>query len=162
MSPELKEALIIGIRLFINTTSACRRPLVEWQHLLGWINWGLNTFPLLKLGLQSSYEKIRGKLHVHTLIYLNKQVIRDLHWVADTLETSTGLFYFNTAEWSPANADVVIYCDVSLTGLGFYCPADSIAYHADIATTMPPQTIFYQEALTILSALTWALDSKLT
>ena len=92
MSLELKEALIIGIRLFINTTSACRRPLVEWQHLLGWINWGLNTFPLLKPGLQSSYEKIRGKLHVHASIYLNKQVIRDLHWVADTLKTSTGLF----------------------------------------------------------------------
>src|SRR5882724_4768227 len=58
MSPESKEALIIGIRLFIDKTSVHCRPLVEWQCLLGWINWGLNTFPLLKLGLQSSYAKI--------------------------------------------------------------------------------------------------------
>jgi len=93
MSPELKEALIIGIRLFIDTTSVHHHQLVEWQRLLGWINWGLNTFPLLKLGLQSLYAKIRGKSHAHASIYLNKQVISDLHWVADTMEMSTGLFY---------------------------------------------------------------------
>ena len=160
MSPESKEALIIGIRLFIDTTSVRRRPLVEWQRLLGWINWGLNTFPLLKPGLQSSYAKIRGKSHAHALIYLNKQVMSDLCWVADTMEASTGLFYFDATEWSPADAEVVIYCDASLTGLGFYCPADNVAYHADISATTTQKTIFYQEALAVLSALTWALDSK--
>jgi len=78
------------------------------------------------------------------------------------METSTGLFYFDVTEWSPAEADVIIYCDTSLTGLGFYCPADNIAYHMEVSTTMPPRTIFYLEALTILSALMWALDLKPT
>src|SRR5882724_7542868 len=99
MPSDSKEALIMAIRVFIDTSALRRRPLVEWQHLLGWINWGLNTFPLLKPGLQSSYEKIRGKSNAHASIYLNKQVIADLHWVADTMETSSGLFYFNATEW---------------------------------------------------------------
>jgi len=76
------------------------------------------------------------------------------------MEASTGLFYFDATEWSPADAEVVIYCDASLTGLGFYCPADNVAYHADISATTTQKTIFYQEALAVLSALTWALDSK--
>src|SRR5882724_4074751 len=75
MPPNLKDAPIIAIRIFIDTTESCRRPLVEWQCLLGWINWGLNTFPLLKPGLQSSYVKISGKSNAHASIYLNKQVI---------------------------------------------------------------------------------------
>jgi len=80
-----KDELSGAILKFIDTTSSHCRPLVEWQQLLGWINWGLNTFPLLKPGLQSSYSKIRDKSNAHALIYLNKQVLSDLHWVANTM-----------------------------------------------------------------------------
>src|SRR5882724_7110267 len=83
MPPDLEDALIIAICIFIDTTESCCYPLMEWQCLLGWINWGLNMFPLLKLGLQSSYAKISGKSNTHASIYLNKQVISDLHWVAE-------------------------------------------------------------------------------
>jgi len=44
MPPNSKDTLIIAIHVFIDTSSSRCRPLVEWQHLLGWINWGLNTF----------------------------------------------------------------------------------------------------------------------
>ena len=122
MPQELKDDIIIAILKFIDTTSSHCHPLVEWQWLLGWINWGLNTFLLLKLGLQSSYSKIQGKSNAHALIYLNKQVLLDLHWVSDTLDSSTNLFYFDVAEWFPSDMDMVIYCGVCLTGLVFYCP----------------------------------------
>ena len=71
------------------------------------------------------------------------------------METSIGLFYFNITEWSPPtlmSSFIVMH--------HFYCPANNIAYHMDISITMPPWMIFYQEALTILSVLTWALNSK--
>jgi len=48
MPAESKNELIHAIFEFIDTSSSRRRPLVEWERLLGWINWGLNTFPLLK------------------------------------------------------------------------------------------------------------------
>src|SRR5882724_11321555 len=118
---------------------------MEWQHMLGWINWGLNTFPLLKLGLQSSYTKVSGKFNAHMSIYSNRQVISDLHWVADTMD-STGLYYFEAAEWSPLDADIIIYCDASLSGLGFYCPERTIGFHANITDTALTCTIFYNEA----------------
>jgi len=65
--PQVSKDELIGVILeFIDTTSSRCHPLVEWQWLLGWINWGLNTFPLLKPGLQSSYSKIWGKSnHMH-------------------------------------------------------------------------------------------------
>ena len=58
MPQELKDELIIAILKFISATSSQHHPLVEWQQLLRWINWGLNTFPLLKPGPQRSYSKI--------------------------------------------------------------------------------------------------------
>ena len=67
----------------------------------------------------------------------------DLGWVADMMEASMGLFYFDATEWSLANAEVVIYCDNSLTGLGFYFPTDNITYHTDISATTTPWMIFY-------------------
>src|SRR5882724_12119837 len=132
MLQESKDDLIRAILGFVDTTSSCHRPLVEWQRLLGWNNWGLNTFPLLKPGLQSSYSKIRGKSNVHASIYLNKQVLSDLHWVADTLGSSTGLFYFDMTEWVPLDIDMVIYCDACLTGLGFYCPQHNIMFYTRV------------------------------
>jgi len=160
MPPDSKDALIIAIHVFIDTSSSHRHPLIEWQCLLGWINWGLNTFPLLKPGLQSSYAKTSGKSNAHASIYLNRQVISDLNWVAEMMENSSGLYYFEATEWSPSDADITIYCDTSLSRLGFYCPERTVGFHADIADTAPTCTIFYNEALSILSALMWCLDAK--
>jgi len=53
---------------------------------------------------------------------------------------------------------MVIYCDTCLTGLGFYCPQHDITFFADIENLTPTHTIFYYEALSVLSALTWAHD----
>jgi len=126
---------------------------------LGWINWGINTFPLLKPGLHSSYVKIQGKSNAHASIFLNKQVLGDLRWVAETMESATGLLLYDATEWSHLEADMVIFCDASLLGLGFYCPSLNIAYYVDIMDFTPTCTIFFYETLCILSALTWVHNS---
>jgi len=58
MPTNSKLDLITAMRRFTDTTSSHMHPPVKWQQILGWINWGLNTFPLLQPSLQSSYEKI--------------------------------------------------------------------------------------------------------
>ena len=47
MSTAWKAELIASIQDFIDTSTSRTCPLMEWQHILGWINWGLNVFPLL-------------------------------------------------------------------------------------------------------------------
>src|SRR5882724_3552592 len=71
MPANSKLDLILAIRTFADSSASRRHPLVEWQRLLGWINWGLNVFPLLHPALKSSYMKIRGKTNAHTSLYLN-------------------------------------------------------------------------------------------
>jgi len=58
MPAELKDNLINAIFKFIDMTFFVSCLLIEWQRLLGWINWGLNTFPLLKLGLPKLLHEI--------------------------------------------------------------------------------------------------------
>ena len=90
MSTTSKAKLIASIQDFINTSTSHTCPLMEWQCILSWINWGFNVFPLLRPGLQSLYEKISGKSHAHAPVYLNRRVIRDLTWVSLLCRTSTG------------------------------------------------------------------------
>jgi len=151
MPAESKNDLINAIFEFIDTTSLCWYPLVEWQRLLGWINWGLNTFPLLNPRLHSSYTKIWGKSNAHASIFLNKQVLMEPPLVAETMESAMGLLLFNATEWSPSEADMVMYCDVSLMGLSFYCPTLNFAYYADITTSLQPAWSFFYKALCAIS-----------
>ena len=60
--------------------------------------------------------------------------------------------------WGAADADLNIWCDASDIGLGFYCPADSIAYvyeHDDDPSVTQTLITFF-ESLCILSAIQWA------
>ena len=91
-------------------------------------------------------------------MYLNKQVLVNLWWVAKTMEAAMGLL-FNTMEWLLSEADLIIYCDALMTGLSFYCPTLNVTYYVDITYLTPTHMIFYYKALSILSALMWAYDS---
>ncbi|KAF8585446.1 hypothetical protein K439DRAFT_1615947 [Ramaria rubella] len=119
MPSESKAALIAAIRAFINTSSRRRKPLVEWQRLLGWINWALNVFPLLKPALQSSYAKIMGKSFCRAPIFLNRDVIWDLGWLADVMEASDGIHFFDAIEWPLEDANMKIFCGSTPTNMAF-------------------------------------------
>ena len=152
-------SLVNAIYRFHDTPDR-RQPLREWQRLLGWLNWALNVQPLLRPALQSSYGKISRKQISHAGIYLNARVKHDLTWLSNMLLQSEEVFIVQSTAWQPHQADLVIYCDACLTGMGFWSPKLQQAFVADVTSSLsqPEDTIFWLEALTVLSALIWATE----
>ncbi|KAF5358845.1 hypothetical protein D9757_014248 [Collybiopsis confluens] len=152
LPPESKSELIQQVRMFANSR---RRTLHEWQQLAGWMNWSLNVFPLYRPALCNVYAKMRGKSNQSALIFVNKAVRDDLLWFADHVENSSGVFFFANIDWNPlVEADLEIYGDACLTGLGFWVPADNLGLSAlvDQGSEMA-HLIFYWEAITVLAAI---------
>ncbi len=152
--------LVQVIRSFLHDAPRRRRPLREWQGLLGWINWGLNVQPLLRAALQSSYAKISGLSIAHAPVYINSRVTRDLLFIASVFERHGGVHLMKATAWGPADADLLIFCDACLSGMAFWIPALSCAFAADCPPTTPglEDNIFWFEALTVLAALEWAVE----
>ncbi|KAI0084235.1 hypothetical protein BDY19DRAFT_987572 [Irpex rosettiformis] len=158
--PESSQLLVAAIREFVHNAPQRRRTLREWQQILGWINWGLNVQPLLKPALQSCYDKISQRFIPSARIYLNKRTTRDLLWIANRFEHYDGVYLLKAITWSPQHADVTVFCDASLSGLGFWSPRPpGFAFAADRpdAPLLVEDNIFWYEALTVLSALHWAV-----
>lgn len=149
--------LVKAIRAFVST-SPRKHSLQEWQRLLGWINWGLNVRPLLRPALQSSYEKLRGKSFPRAGIYLNVAVRRDLMWVADMFESGDGIHFFTARSWRPEQADLTVFCDASLSGMGFWSPQLERGFTSakPSAPMQVEDNIFWYEALTVAAAVQWA------
>jgi hypothetical protein len=155
--PESKRDLVSAIHNFIDPRNSRRRTLLQWQRLLGWINWALNVYPLLRPALQSSYAKVSGKTISRASIYLNRAVVSDLRWLADTITASDGLFLLNSLAWSRSDADLTIFCDASLEGMGFYVPTLNATFYSPITDCPPLLHIFFSEALCVVSALAFAI-----
>ena len=100
--------------------------------------------------------KIFGKSKRNQLIYVNHDVTRDLLWFADTFKSWTSIHMLHTHTWGPHNATLSLYCDTSLTGLGFWCPTYCVAFVANIPSTAPNTNTFWYEVLMVLAALHWA------
>jgi len=49
-------------------------------------------------------------------------------------------------EWSPSEADMVMYCDGHWWGLSFYCPTLNFAYYADITNFTPTAWSFFLQS----------------
>ncbi|CDO77126.1 hypothetical protein BN946_scf184657.g1 [Trametes cinnabarina] len=149
--------LVAAIRSFLSDAPRRRRPLREWQRLIGWINWGLNVQPLLRPALQSSYAKISGMSIPHAPIYVNARVTRDLLFIASIFEKHGGIHLMRASSWGPNDADLVVFCDACLTGMAFWIPALSLAFVSDCpgAPVGLEDNIFWFEVLTVLAALEW-------
>jgi hypothetical protein len=159
--PDSKLKLVATICAFVDPSGSCRRTLVQWQQLIGWINWALNVFPLLH-PVQSSYAKIAGKSISKATIYLNQAVASDLSWLADTIASADGLCLPNAVAWRPAEADITVYCDSPFKGMGFYVPSLNSAFYSLISSCQPLFHIFFFEALCVVSALVFALGMRPT
>ena len=156
MSDRSHNNLITTIQAFVDTSQSRRHPVIKWQRILRWINWGLNAYPLVHPTLQPAYTKITGKHISCARLYLNWSVIQNFLWLADTIEASEGIHILNSIEWGHLDSNLVIYSDASLTGLGFEIPL----HHLGFCTSTPSEclvtTIFYYEALAITSVVLWA------
>jgi hypothetical protein len=154
MDSEDKAKLLERVADFIHTAPCgTRRSLREFQQLAGWINWALNVFPLLKLGLSNVYDKISGKTKSHAMIYVSKGVVDDLRWLYDHVEASYRIRVFEATDWSIDQVDYTAYGDASTMGMGYYFVETKCGYQSHLPLNPPKDVIFYFEALTILAVV---------
>lgn len=159
MPNESRLELIDKLEDFVSSRGAQddrKRPLVEWQRVLGYANWALNAYPLLRPALSSSYDKIRGKSGAHWPVILNTQVVRDLSWFAAMLRVAPGIQVLGASDWGPEDADLTLVCDASLSGLGFWTPDELLGFHA----IREDPSIIFNECLCTLAALQWAVSAQ--
>ena len=154
MDDEDRSRLIEQVSDFTATApGGTRRTLKEFQQLAGWINWSFNVFPLLKPALSNVYAKIGGKDQSHAKIFVSKAVVQDLDWFLSHVRRSNGVYLFENIDWDADKADVIAYSDACLTGLGFYFETSREGFQCDIPQHPPKDTIFYFEALAVVSVL---------
>ena len=125
--------------------------------MLGYANWGLNVFPLLKPALNSSYDKVAGHTFLNVPIFLNKCMTEDLLWFTDQVGHLDGVQMFKNEIWDVPEADLEIWGDASAISHAFWSPSHNVGYITDpIVNAEHHFNVFYNEALTILAALQWA------
>lgn len=137
---EKKADLGLALRSFTRTKN---RTLREWQLLLGWASWGLNSFPLGRWALQSAWNKISGKTHKSLIVPHNMKIQGDLLWLADQLERSDGNLMLASCVWHIKDADFVCTTDACTSGLGIWLPNSMEGFHTSLP--LPARDIFWAE-----------------
>ncbi|KAF8989658.1 hypothetical protein BDZ89DRAFT_974667 [Hymenopellis radicata] len=158
---ESKIDLINHVRDFVSSPRRSRT-LHEFEQLAGWVNWSLNVYPLFKPALCNVYAKMSGKHRSHAQIRLNKPLTRELLWFVDHVQASSGMLFFANLDWNPyTEANLTIYCDASLTGMGFWIPELNLGFSCPVEGDSLRDRIFFWEALCVLAALEWYEKSNL-
>ncbi|KAH9809583.1 hypothetical protein DFH28DRAFT_1188021, partial [Melampsora americana] len=96
LTAEKTAALVEHLRAFV--ASPAHR-LKSWQSTLGWASWGLNAFPYGRFALQAAWEKLTNKSSRFAPIHVNRELQDDLRWLADSLESSQGLYFLEASIW---------------------------------------------------------------
>ena len=149
MPADTLNELILAIQEFVSANH--KFTLCEWQRLAGWINWSLNVFPLLWPALNNLYAKITGKCAPNKYIRINNAVRADLLWAIQHLESNPGVRLIHHLQWDISSADVIIYCDVCLDGMGFWLPDKCVGFYSPVPENTTDEQIFYFEALCLIS-----------
>lgn len=157
---DKKSELVAQLNDFARTPegNGVKYALKDFQRLAGWFNWALNVYPLLKPALSNVYAKMS---HSHpdkplTKLYVNNAIRSDLLWAVDHLSRLPGTRVLQSLDWDLSTADVTAYCDASLSGLGFWFPGFNAGFWSPIPEQPPHDTIFYFEALSVLSAILYS------
>ena len=157
MEADKRSELAAALRAFTTPTRQ-QHSLRDWLRMLGWANWALNVFPLLRPALNSSWEKTKGKSQMNAPIWLNASVVTDLRWFANWVEELNGVHILGEETWSAEDADLEIWCDASNYGIGFASIAPNVAYffQREDDTREAQSHIYFFEELCVLSAIQWA------
>jgi hypothetical protein len=121
------------------------------------MNWALNVYPLLKPALSNLYAKMKDKHEPFAKIHVNRAVTTDLSWFMDRVRLSDGVHLIIDPDWDPQTADVILFTDACLFGMGFYFTDDLQGFQCAIDRDAPAETIFFFEALAVCSALLCAI-----
>lgn len=153
LTPDKKAGLVGALRGF---TASKTRSLRDWQSLLGWASWGLNSFPMGRWALQSSWEKISGKTYKHLVVPHNKSVQADLGWLADRLEASDGNFFLRNSIWSWSDADFLCTADACPQGMGVWLPDSVEGFHFKFP--LPTRDIYWAELAAVSHAILLGME----
>ena len=107
----------------------------------------------MKPALSNVYAKISGKTESHAKIFVSKAVVRDLEWFGTHVDRSDGVYLFQDVDWSEQQADIIAYTDACLSGLAFFLKHSKEGFQCVIPRCPPKNTIFYFEALAVVSAV---------
>ncbi|KAH9812224.1 hypothetical protein DFH28DRAFT_1223385 [Melampsora americana] len=155
LSPEKKSDLISKLSDF---TRSNQHNLRDWQRMLGWCSWAINVFPLGRVALQSSWDKIAGKTHKRLVVPHNKEIQTDLRWLATKLEQSDGINLLEASLWPLAEADVAYTADACTSGIGIWDPAKKLGYH--LSLPLPAREIYWAELLAAGHAINFAITNN--
>ena len=117
MSDESRLQLITAVQDFALHGTRC--PLRDSQRIAGHLNWALNMYPFLHPGLCALYTMTAGKLFQKALLWVNRDVERELGWVIDHLLHSDGIYFLRSVSWSHDDLSpsvLHVYCDASPFG----------------------------------------------
>ena len=154
MSLDSRSLLVDRIQAFAQ--KGARRTLRDFQRLAGYLNWALNVYPMLRPGLSALYAKTAGKEQQAALLWVNRVVVRELHWFVSHLEESNGVFFLSSESWDYLHlppSTLVAFTDASDTGMGFWFPSLHLGFTAPVPSYCRSSPIFYVEALVVLAAL---------
>jgi hypothetical protein len=99
-----------------------------------------------------------GKDQPNSRIWINNSVCTELQWLATHIENSRGIRMLESEEWGPDDAELVLYTDACLTGMGFWLKSEGVVlgYQYQICDELK-KPIFFFEALTVVSAILYAI-----
>ncbi|KAF9010374.1 hypothetical protein BDZ89DRAFT_1047634 [Hymenopellis radicata] len=130
---DSKSDLIRHVHQFAHVARR-RQTLHDFEQLTGWINWSLNVYPLLKPAL---FEHIRQNVWKGTLActnLLNKAIVQDLAWFEEHVEACLACSSSPNLDWNPfTEANMVIFCDASLTAWVFWVPEMDLGFTCAVA-----------------------------
>ena len=156
MPPESKHALVEAIDAFCTTRARAKhltRPLRKCQALAGHVNWALNVYPRLRPGLASLYEKMQGPYVPHRSVYVNATITRDLLWLVQRIRESSGVFLLQSLAWHAEEADLLVFTDACLSGIGFWSPQHVTAFYGAVPLSKRSEPIFFHEAFAVACAI---------
>ncbi|KIJ43519.1 hypothetical protein M422DRAFT_107813, partial [Sphaerobolus stellatus SS14] len=162
MEDEDRRLLVSSVLHFCNSKLSRRHTVRDFQRLAGWVNWGLNVEPRLRPGLASVYDKLSGKENLHQLLYVNWSIQRDLRWFAEHFSNGNGIYLIDAIAWEASEADMFVFTDACLIGMGFWSPNTSQAVYCNIPVIRNYRDIFFFEALTVLYVLYWVAEASPT
>ncbi|KAJ2932592.1 hypothetical protein H1R20_g4498, partial [Candolleomyces eurysporus] len=96
---------------------------------------------------ESTQRCLGRKIHQH--VWINNAIRYDLNH----LRNLPGTHIMSNTSWDLSKADITIYVDACLEGMGFWYANQSVGYYSPVPASTPSCHIFYFEALCALSAL---------
>ena len=156
LSPSRRSDLCDALQSWaIKSTNGAKQHyhLKHWQQLGGWINWAFNVYPLLRPCLNNFYAKLSGSHDPCRKIWVNNAVRDDLAWAARHIESSDGIHLLRSADWDASSAEIIVYCDACLDGMGFWYLSSMLGFYSPTPLDASDFPIFYFEALCVLCAL---------